>query len=44
MAVLGLGCCTGFSLVVESRGYAVVVVHGLLIVVTSLVEHMLYGV
>ena len=44
MAVLGLGCCTGFSLVVESRGYSVVVVHGLLIVVTSLVEHMLYGV
>ena len=44
MAVLGLGCCTGFSLVVESRGYSVVAVHGLLIVVTALVEHMLYDV
>ena len=43
MAELGLGCCTGFSLVVESRGCSVVAVHGLL-VVTSLVEHMLQGV
>ena len=41
---LGLCCCAGFSLVVESRGYSLVVVRGLLIVVASLVvEHRLYG-
>ena len=40
---LGLCCCAGFSLVVESRGYSLVVVRGLLTVVASLVEHRLYG-
>ena len=30
MAVLGLHCCAGFSLVVESRGYSLVAVCGLL--------------
>ena len=30
MAVLGLHCCAGFSLVVESRGYSIVAVCGLL--------------
>ena len=38
--VLGLCCCKGFSLVSESGGYSLVEVHGLLIVVASLVsEH-----
>ena len=37
MALLGLHCCLGFSLVVESRGYSLVAVHGLLIAVTSVV-------
>ena len=38
--MLGLPCCTGFSLVVASRGYSLVAVHRLLIVVASLVvEH-----
>ena len=32
MAVLGLRCCAGFSLVVESSGYSLVVVHWLLII------------
>ena len=36
LAVLGLHCCSGFSLVVTSRGYSLVAVHGLLIVVASL--------
>ena len=35
LAVLGLGCCVGFSLVAVSRGYSLVVEHGLLIVVAS---------
>ena len=40
MDVLGLCCHTGFSLVVVSRGYSLSAVHGLLIVVASLlVEH-----
>ena len=40
LAVLGLHCCTGFSLVVVSRGYSLVAMHRLLIVVASLVvEH-----
>ena len=40
LAVLGLCCCVGFSLVVVSGGYSLFVVHGLLIVVASLVaEH-----
>ena len=33
----------GFSLVVASRGYSRVVVHGLLIAVSSLAEHRLQG-
>ena len=37
MAVLGLHCCAGFSLVVESGGYSLVVVLGFLIAVISLV-------
>ena len=42
LAVLVLCCCMGFSLVVESRGYSVVAVDGLLIAVTSYVaEHKL---
>ena len=40
LAVLGLRCCMGFSLVVESRTYFLVAVHWLLITVSSLVgEH-----
>ena len=40
MAVLGLRCCKGFSLVETSRGYSPVAVLGLLIVVASLIaEH-----
>ena len=42
LAVLGLRCCEGFSLVVVSRSYFLVAVHGLLIAVASLVaEHRL---
>ena len=37
LAVLGFLCCVGFSLVVVSEGYSLVVVCGLLIVVASLV-------
>ena len=40
LAVLGLCCCTGFSLVVASGGYSPVAVHGLLIVVASLVAEL----
>ena len=41
--MLGLCCCSGFSLVVVSRGCSRVAVHRLLIVVGSLVtEHKLY--
>ena len=44
LAVLGLHCCTGFSLVVVSGGYSPAGVHGLFIVVASLVvEHGLWG-
>ena len=40
LAVLGLHCCTGFSLVMESGGYSLASVRGLLIAVASLVaEH-----
>ena len=39
--MLGLRCCLGFSLVAASRGYSLVVVHGLLTVVASLVRE--YG-
>ena len=42
LAVLGLSCCVGFSLVVTSGGYSLVAVCGLLIAVASLVvEHRL---
>ena len=42
LAVLGLLCCTRFSLIVASRGYFLVTVLGLLIAVASLVlEHKL---
>ena len=37
LTVLGLCCCMGFPLVVASRGYSPVTVHGLLIEVASLV-------
>ena len=38
LAVLGLGCCTGFSPVVVSGGYSLIAVSGLLTAVASLVE------
>jgi len=38
MAVLGLHCPVGFSLVVVSGGYSLAGVHRLLIIVASLVE------
>ena len=42
LAVLGLSCCVGFSLVVASGGYSLLAVCGLLIAVASLVvEHRL---
>ena len=37
MAVLGLCCCAGFSLVAASGYYSLVVLHRLLITVVSLV-------
>ena len=37
MALLGLQGCSGFSLVVISGEYSLVVVHGLFVVVASLV-------
>ena len=40
LAVLVLCCCMGFSLVVESRGYSLLVVSGLLIEVASLVVEL----
>ena len=44
MAVLGLRCFVGFSLVVASRDVPLVMVHRLLIVVVSLVaKHGLSG-
>ena len=43
LAILGLGCCVGFSLVVASGGYSLAAVHGLPIAVVSLVEHGLEG-
>ena len=43
-SVLGLPCCWGFSLVVASRGYSLVVLCRLLMAVASLVgEHRLQG-
>ena len=42
--MLGLHCCSNFSLVAESGGYSLVLLHGLLTAVTSLVEeHRLQG-
>ena len=42
LAVLGLHCCMGFSLVVASGGYSLVAVHGLITAVAFLVvEHEL---
>ena len=42
LAVLGLRCCEGFSLVAPSRGYTLVGVHRLLMAEASLVaEHRL---
>ena len=44
LAVLGLFCCVGLSLVSVSRGHSLVVVHGLVISVASPVgEHRLKG-
>ena len=43
LAVLDLSCCAGFSLVAVSRGYSLVAVRGLLIVVASLVPRMGLG-
>ena len=40
LAVLGLHCFEGFSLVVASGGYSLVAVHGLLTVVASLVTEL----
>ena len=42
-AVLGLRCCTGFSLVVASRGYSLAAVCELLTVVASLLLSKLSG-
>ena len=45
LAVLGLRCCWGFSLVVASRSYSVLATHGLLTEVASLVgEHGIWSV
>ena len=42
LAVLGLRCCAGSSLVGASRGYSLVVMHRLFILVASLVvDHRL---
>ena len=42
LTLVGVCCCVDFSLVAESRGYALTAVHGLLVVVASLVaEHRL---
>ena len=43
LAVLGLCCCSGFSLVVTSRDSFLVAMGGLLILVASLVAHGLWG-
>ena len=40
LTVLGPHCCVGFSLVVESRGYSLVVLCGPLIEVASLVVEL----
>lgn len=41
--MLGPPCCTGFCLVVESRGSSLVAVHGLPVALASLVEHVFQG-
>ena len=43
LAVLGLCCFVGFSLVLVRGDYTLVLVHVLLIAVTSVVEHRLWG-
>ena len=44
LAMLGLPCCTGFSLVAENEGYYPIAVLGLLIEIASLLaEHRLWG-
>lgn len=44
MAILGLCCCVGLSLIVASRSYSPAVMCGLLIIVASLtVEHRIQG-
>ena len=40
LAVRGLHCCVGFSLVVESGGYSLAAVRGLLTAVVSLVVEL----
>ena len=40
MAVLGLCCCVGSSLVAVSWDYTLVIVHGLLVAVVSLVAEL----
>ena len=40
--MLGLHCCSGFSLVAVSRSYSLAAVCRLLIAVASLVEHGLW--
>ena len=44
LAVLHFCCCAGFSLVAVGRGYSLVAVCRLLVVVTSFVEYGLYSV
>ena len=41
LAVLGLRCCTGFSLLAASGGYSLVAMRSLLIAVASLVAEVL---
>ena len=41
--MLGLHCCTGFPLVVESGGYSLVVRGHLFVVASLAVEHRLSG-
>ena len=44
LAVLGLPCCSGFSLVAASRGYSLIAMQRFLIVVASLAaERRLWG-
>ena len=43
LATLGLHCCAGFPLVLESRGYSLVAACGLLIVVASRCGSRMFG-